>query len=46
MHDLSVAQDIARCVLKESENHRVDKVVSIEIEIGELTFLSPPQVEF
>jgi len=46
MHDLSVSQAIAGTVLKEAENQKAKEILSIDIEIGELTFLNPEQVKF
>ena len=46
MHDLSISQAIAGTVLKEARDRRAKEILSIEIEIGEFTFLNPQQVRF
>ncbi len=46
MHDLSISQAMAGTVLKEAEDHKAKEILSIDIEIGELTFLNPEQVKF
>lgn len=46
MHEFSTSQAIADFVLDTAKHQRAKKVLRIEIEIGELTFLSPEQVEF
>jgi len=46
MHDLSISQAIARTVLKEARDQKAKEILSIEIEIGEFTFLNPEQVRF
>lgn len=46
MHDLSISQAIARTVLTEARDQKAKEILSIDIEIGELTFLNPEQVKF
>ena len=46
MHEAAIAQSIAQTVLKEAEKQNALKVESVEIEIGDLTFLGIDQVEF
>ena len=46
MHELSISQSIAKTVLKKASEQKAKNILSIEIEIGELTFLNPEQVEF
>lgn len=46
MHEAAIAQSIVNTVLEEAEKHQAIKVDSVEIEIGELTFLGIDQVEF
>ncbi len=46
MHEASIGQSIVKTVLTEAEKQNAVKVDSVEIEIGELTFLGQDQVEF
>lgn len=46
MHDLSLATQIQRTVLQAAQHHQVDKVLEVDIEIGELSLFNPDQVEF
>ncbi len=46
MHEFSVAQEIIRTVLREAERHGAKRVLRVELEIGEITFLNPEQVSF
>ena len=46
MHDLSISQAITETVLKEARDKKARKVLSLKLEIGELTFLSPEQIRF
>jgi hydrogenase nickel incorporation protein HypA/HybF len=46
VHEAAIAQSIIETVLKEAEKQKALKVESVEIEIGELTFLGTEQVEF
>ena len=46
MHEASIAQSIVQTVLKEADKQKASRVESVEIEIGELTFLGIDQVEF
>jgi hydrogenase nickel incorporation protein HypA/HybF len=46
MHEAAIAQSIVRTVLQEAEKQGAIKVESIEVEIGELTFLGIDQVKF
>ncbi len=46
MHEASIAQSIVETVLTEAEKKNAVKVESVEIEIGELTFLGIDQVSF
>lgn len=45
-HEMSVAEAIAVTVLKSARGERAQKVETISLEIGELTFLNPEQVTF
>ena len=46
MHEASIAQSIVQTVLKEANKQRALYIESVEIEIGELTFLGIEQIEF
>ena len=46
MHELSISQSIAKTVLEKASEQKAENILSVEIEIGELTFLNPEQVEF
>ena len=46
MHEAAIAQSIVRTVLTEAEKQGAIKVESIEIEVGELTFLGIDQMRF
>jgi hydrogenase nickel incorporation protein HypA/HybF len=46
MHEFSVAQEIIRSVIREAQKHDAKRVIKVELEIGEITFLNPEQVTF
>jgi hydrogenase nickel incorporation protein HypA/HybF len=46
MHEFSISSEIVRTVLEEAEKNRGKKVLSIQLEIGELTLLNQEQVTF
>ncbi|MFC1502406.1 hydrogenase maturation nickel metallochaperone HypA [bacterium] len=46
MHEASIAQSIVQTVLQEAAKQNASRVESVEIEIGELTFLGSEQIEF
>lgn len=46
MHEASIAQSIVQTVLKEAKKQEAARVESVEVEIGELTFLGIDQVAF
>src|SRR4030042_6702367 len=46
MHEAAIAQSIVETVLCEAEKQNAEKITSVEIEIGELTFLGIEQIEF
>ncbi|MCD6508660.1 hydrogenase maturation nickel metallochaperone HypA [Candidatus Poribacteria bacterium] len=46
MHELSVAQEIAHLVLDAASQKGAKSVLKIELEIGELSFLSLEQMRF
>jgi len=46
MHELSFSQTIARTVLEKANQQKAKDILSVDIEIGELTFLNPEQIRF
>ena len=46
MHEFSAAQTILNTVLTVAQEHRAIKILRVDLEIGELTFLNPEQLEF
>ncbi len=46
MHEFSISAEIVRTVLDTAEKNRGKKVLSIQLEIGELTHLNGDQVGF
>ncbi len=46
MHEFSLAMEMVRAVLKELEGKQVERVLSIELELGELTSVNPDQLKF
>lgn len=46
MHELSISQAIAKTVLEKASEQKARNILSVEIELGELTLLNPVQVEF
>ncbi len=46
MHEFSISSEIVRTVLKEAEKNGGKKILSIQLEIGELTLINQEQVTF
>jgi hydrogenase nickel incorporation protein HypA/HybF len=46
MHEFSISSEIVRTVLDEVKKEKAKKVLSIQLEIGELTLLNSEQVVF
>lgn len=46
MHEFSTALSVVETVLKSSRESGALKVLSVELEIGALTFLNPEQLQF
>jgi len=46
MHEFSVSSDIVKAVLDTAEKNNGKKVLSVQLEIGELTLLNVEQVTF
>lgn len=45
-HEMSVAEGVAKAVLRGAQRENATRVVKINLEIGELTFLNAEQVAF
>ncbi len=46
MHEFSVSSEVAQAVLDSAKENSGNKVLSILLEIGEITLLNPEQVRF
>jgi len=46
MHEFSTMQMILETVLSAAKSHKAERVLEINLEIGELTFLNPEQLRF
>jgi len=46
MHELAISQQITKVVLNKAREQGAKKVLRVGLEIGELSFLNPEQVEF
>ena len=46
MHESVISQKAAEIILKRAKDIKAKRVISVDIEIGELTFFSAEQVEF
>ncbi len=46
MHEFSAACSIVDAAVAAAESHNVKRVTSVNVEIGEFTFLIPEQLEF
>ena len=46
MHEFSMAQQIFSIVMKVAKENNVKKILEINIEVGQLTFLNPDQLKF
>jgi hydrogenase nickel insertion protein HypA len=46
MHEFSMMADIVEAALKSIENYEVENVEKVFLEVGELTFLNPLQLQF
>jgi hydrogenase nickel incorporation protein HypA/HybF len=45
MHEVTIAREIAEKVVREAERANAKSVVAIEVELGDLTFLDPVNME-
>jgi hydrogenase nickel incorporation protein HypA/HybF len=46
MHEASTAQALADVVLRETSERKAARVLRVEVEIGEMSFLEPDQLSF
>ncbi|MHA1582944.1 MAG: hydrogenase maturation nickel metallochaperone HypA [Candidatus Baldrarchaeia archaeon] len=46
MHEFSIAQQIFNIVMKVAKENGVEKILEINLEVGQLTFLNPDQLKF
>jgi len=46
MHEYSISSSIMKTIIRSAENNNASKVISVNLEIGELTLLNSEQVEF
>ncbi|MFQ6050831.1 MAG: hydrogenase maturation nickel metallochaperone HypA [Candidatus Hydrothermarchaeota archaeon] len=46
MHELAFASNILEKIKKEAKKHKAHKVISVELNLGELLFLDPEQLKF
>ncbi len=46
MHEFSIMVDIVQAALKSMENYEVENVEKVFLDVGELTFLNPRQLQF
>ncbi len=46
MHELSISQSIAKIVLRKASEEKAKNILSVEVEIGELTSFNVEQVAF
>ncbi len=45
MHELGIAQEIASKVISEAEKAKAKNVVSVDLEVGDMSFLDPSNME-
>ena len=46
MHEFSIMVDIVEAALKSIESYDIESVEKVYLEVGELTFLNPEQLQF
>ncbi len=46
MHEVATSQFLADAVLREAKERNATRVLRVEVEIGELSFLEPDQISF
>jgi hydrogenase nickel insertion protein HypA len=45
MHEVTMARQIAEAVIREAENANAKRVLAVELELGDLAFLDPDNIE-
>ena len=46
MHEMSIAQSVLDIVLQESQNHKVNRVLSVTVKVGELSAVETESLRF
>jgi hydrogenase nickel incorporation protein HypA/HybF len=46
MHEMSIAQSVLDIVLQESQNHKVNRVLSVAVKVGELSAVETESLRF
>jgi hydrogenase nickel incorporation protein HypA/HybF len=46
LHEFSAALSIVNAAVEATKDHKIKKVIAVNVEIGEFTFLVPEQLEF
>ncbi|UCG11281.1 MAG: hydrogenase maturation nickel metallochaperone HypA [Deltaproteobacteria bacterium] len=46
MHEMSIAQSLLDIIVQESENHRVERVLSVSLKVGELSAVESESLKF
>ena len=46
MHEFSIMADIVKAALKSIESYEIENVEKVFLDVGELTFLNPVQMQF
>ena len=46
MHEVATSQSLAETVLREAHERRATRVLKVQVEVGELSFLEPDQIGF
>jgi hydrogenase nickel incorporation protein HypA/HybF len=46
MHEMSIAQSVLDIILQESQNHQVNRVLSVAVKVGELSAVETESLRF
>ena len=46
MHEMSIAQSVLDIVLQESRNHKINRVLSVAVKVGELSAVETESLRF
>ena len=46
MHEMSIAQSVLDIILQESQNHKVNRVLSVAVKVGELSSVETESLRF